>query len=1390
MMADGERGVDCGQQSHDRLNVLYETLCLLNQMICRAQSQDELLAETCRILVECGGFRMVWVGFCDPATLNVSVAAKAGDTLGYLDTVEISAADCPTGQGPMGTAIREERTCVCNDFLTDPGTLPWRAAAARCGWHSSIAVPIRMAGKVRGALTVYSEQVGFFVPRYIAMLERSAEDLSYALDQLELRARTLRDTENLRFNQFAIDHMADSAFWVKESGEIDYANEAATRMLGWTTEELRGLRVYELDNSYAFDRWKPHWEQLKSVGSMVFESVLQRRTGEKFPVQICANYMAFGGKEYNCAFLRDISGLRRLETQYGLLFREMINGFALHELVCDADGNPADYRFLAVNPAFERMTGLKADEIIGKTALEVIPNLEPHWLQNYAHVVETREAISFVSESAALDRIFEVEAYSPEPGKFACIFADITVRVRAERELKKALAEVQLLRQAMDSVSANVFMKDTDLRYIYANRTALERLGSSAAELRGTDDTRYLAPDALQRVREADRKVLQGEKISQEIVLEWSTGQRTVHWTTKTPFYSDPDRKVVAGLLGISTDITARKEAEGKLLETAQRLQLALSTAELGVFEYDVKSDRLTWDDRMLEIYGIDRASFVPRSNQWMDLLHPEDRAVAISASEAAVNEEKMYTLEFRILRPDGEARNIYSTGIYLRDAQGAPVRLIGLNRDVTEQKRAEAALRESERRFARTLAALNDGLWEWNIVEGTGFFSPSYYAMLGYERNEFPATYAVWRDLIHPEDVARVERELALHEAQGISFDLDLRMKTKSAGWLWVRIRGNAVEWDSAGRGTRSIGTLSDISEHRRADERLHLTYAALSAAANAIVIAGRDRIIRWVNPAFTAMTGFSAEEAVGHEIGALQSIDGESGLDSVIVETIEKGSPWQGETTSRRRDGSLHTEEMTITPLLDSEGTVTDFIVIKQDVTKRKQAEDLLRYNAFHDGLTGLPNRSLLLDRIQMAYLRFQRSNDEPFALLMVDLDHFKNVNDSLGHPCGDAVLLETARRLLRAVRTNDTVARLGGDEFAILLEDIAADDSPTRVAERILTALEEPFEVDGNLVEISASIGIVVATPAYKSTTEIFRDADIALYRAKGDGRANYQVFDQEMHNRVRERLELEANLRHAIDRGEMELYLQPVVSLASGRIHSFEALIRWHHSTRGMVPPAIFIPIAEETGLIVAVGTWVAREACRILREWPEGDPPPISINVSPAEILPRSVPTADAEPGRALPEEIDRKLARIVADAGIPSHLLKIEITEGVMIANPGYVANLLQQMVGKGFRLMLDDFGTGYSSLSYLQDLPFHQVKLDRAFTARLHAGNRSHELMRGIVTLAHNIGLEVIAEGVETEEQLALLRAADCDHVQGHLLSEPVPIAEAQLLYGAGKRW
>ena len=455
---------------------------------------------------------------------------------------------------------------------------------------------------------------------------------------------------------------------------------------------------------------------------------------------------------------------------------------------------------------------------------------------------------------------------------------------------------------------------------------------------------------------------------------------------------------------------------------------------------------------------------------------------------------------------------------------------------------------------------------------------------------------------------------------------------------------------------------------------------------------------------------------------------------------------------------------------PLRDHAGNIIGTFGISRDITERKKAEEQLQHRAFYDPLTDLPNRALFLDRLQHLFNRARRALGSPvFAVLYLDLDRFKTINDSFGHQAGDELLIATARRLERCVRPGDTLARLGGDEFTVLLDDVRGEAYATAVAERIHKELAAPLQVRGHEVFTSVSVGIALSSAGYDSPDDMLRDADTAMYRAKAGGRSRHQVFASDMHLRAVSSLQLETDLRHALERDEIVAHYQPIMDLQSGALTGFEALARWQHPGMGMLMPELFIPVAEESGQVGAIGEWMLTEACRQGREWQQRDARwsklGVSVNVSGRQLSQGGLPAI---------------VERVLGETGLDPASLTLEITESALMHNLSVGAVVVERLRAMSVSLHLDDFGTGYSSLAYLHNFPVHALKIDRSFVTRMDHAPQQGTIVKAIVSLAHNLGMEVVAEGVETPAQAEALRALRCQRGQGFLFSQPLTAANA----------
>jgi diguanylate cyclase (GGDEF)-like protein/PAS domain S-box-containing protein len=525
------------------------------------------------------------------------------------------------------------------------------------------------------------------------------------------------------------------------------------------------------------------------------------------------------------------------------------------------------------------------------------------------------------------------------------------------------------------------------------------------------------------------------------------------------------------------------------------------------------------------------------------------------------------------------------------------------------------------------------------------------------------------------------------------------------------------------------------------------------------------------YLNNSLCANLGYHRDEVLGRNYREFVDETTEKKLYISFANILKTGQPisqlnWE----VTRQDGVQRSVESSISLVRDAGDTPVGFRGLMRDVTERKEAEEQLLYDALHDSLTGVANRTLFLDHLQLAIDRKKRKPYIIFAVLFLDFDRFKVINDSLGHSEGDNLLKQIANRLKSIIRPDDLVARLGGDEFTILLNEINTEGEALQVAERIQEKLKSPFDLADREIFISASIGIALSTSAHTRAEDMIRDADAAMYRAKAKGKAQYQVFDQTMHKDVVDKLEFETDMRYALERGEFCIHYQPIINLETNRLNGFEALLRWNHPVRGMVSPMEFIPVAEDNGLIIPLGGWMIYESCRQLREWqsqnPTLSPITISVNLSSKEFL---------------QSNLAEKIVAALASTRLSPSSLKLEITESYLLENSETAIIILHQLREIGVEISLDDFGTGFSSLSYLHRLPIDYLKIDRSFVKRMTEDTKNYEIVHTIIKLAQNLKIKVIAEGIETEPQFTQLRQLHCDFGQGFFFSRPLEAAQAR---------
>jgi len=645
-----------------------------------------------------------------------------------------------------------------------------------------------------------------------------------------------------------------------------------------------------------------------------------------------------------------------------------------------------------------------------------------------------------------------------------------------------------------------------------------------------------------------------------------------------------------------------------------------------------------------------------------------------------------------------------------------------------------------------------------------------------------------IWQLMIHPDDRQRVQQQFqSLGESGNQAVEYRIVRPDGEVRWLHNRVCAIA---DETGSVIRMDGIARDITQRKQLEAQLcpdnDLLQGIMQTSIAAITVVDTQGNIIFANARSQQVLGLTQSELVERPYNSptwkITDFQGGPFPEEQLPfrQVMTTGQPiFDVQHAIEWADGTRKYLSINGAPLKDADGIITHLVFSISDITPRKTVEEQLFHDALHDNLTGLPNRTFFMERVDHAIKLAKRNQDYLFAVLFLDLDRFKMVNDSLGHDVGDQLLIATARQLEKCLRTTDTVAHLSGDKFTILLEDIKDIKDATRVAERIQVTFKSPLNLNNHEVFTSASIGIALSSTGYERSEDILRDADIAMYRAKELGKARHEIFDKIMHARTLELLTLENDLRRALERREFEVYYQPITLLVTGTLTGFEALVRWRHPERGLVSPIEFIPVAEDTGLIIPLGEWVLYEACRQLRMWqtqfPTPEPLKMSVNLSGKQIK---------EPD--LIEQIDH----ILTETGLDGSFLKLEITESILMENAETVTKMLLQLRARNIQLSVDDFGTGYSSLSYLHRFPVNTLKIDRSFVSQMNLKNRNAEIIRTIITLAHSLRMDVIAEGVETIEQLTELKRLNCEQGQGYLFSKPLTKGAAGLLLGGIPQW
>ena len=925
------------------------------------------------------------------------------------------------------------------------------------------------------------------------------------------------------------------------------------------------------------------------------------------------------------------------------------------------------------------------------------------------------------------------------------------------RELAATLAALRetedLYRNVVKASPDGITISDLDGRITYMSDRILEFLRLERPEQAlGRNVAEFFQPAERERVLQAIGAVRQGTRRERMAYTMLRADGTTFLGEVSARLLLDSEGRP-RGMIGVTRDISEWKAATDALQLHSAALEHSLNAFHIldgqGRFVYANRAYLTMW--RYAELAEI---LATPQSAHCVDAGEPARIMDALRVADADVR-------EFTARRQDGSTFEVMMSSRRF-EGEGGRELFIGTALDVTQRKQHEAELRRSEERYRTLFDVTGAGLLLTDAQMRIRLANGKAAAMAG-----LPVEAMIGRnylEFVHPEERERLQSlQLARNAGEDANLPHELEIHYLGAGgrtgWCLVSVArvpgtGELVTW------------VLDITGRKEAEDSLRQAAVVYESTAEGVMITGVDGRIVGVNRAFTEITGYTKEEALGRSPAMLRSGRHDRAFYDALWRRLLAGENWQGEVWNRRKSGEVYPEWLAISGVRDGTGTLVSFVAVFSDISQLKRSAEQLHHLAHYDALTDLPNRTLFNSRVAHA-LEGASRHDRKLALLFLDVDRFKNVNDSLGHPIGDELLLRIAQRLRARLRAEDTLARLGGDEFAVLMESIDGPGDAAALAQSILDNLAAPFALSGGReVYATVSIGIALYPGSAPHVNQLISDADAAMYKAKEGGRNTFRLYTESLTRLARERLDLEANLRRALANEEFLLEFQPQVRLADGALLGFEALVRWD-SPQGRIPPDGFIPLAEDTGLIVPLGEFVSRAACRQARRWRDQGHRnfTIAINLSPRQFR---------QP------DLAGSIRRMLADAGLPGEALELEITESAITESPDEAIVTLRGLKALGLRIAIDDFGTGYSSLAALKRFPIDTLKIDRSFIAGLGDDADDREIVTAIIAMGRNMGMAVMAEGVETRAQRDFLRNHGCDFAQGYLFARPLPAAAA----------
>ena len=1041
-------------------------------------------------------------------------------------------------------------------------------------------------------------------------------------------------------------------------------------------------------------------------------------------------------------------------------FRTLVQHAADLVSVIGPDGS-----ILYQSPALERVLGYLPEERSGQQGLSFIhPDDSPVAQQILAELAGTETGTTAKLDLRARHkdgswRFLEATAANlisePSIRGFVINSRDITERKVLENALREREARHKALLTAipdpilrLDRAGTYRDIEVNNFVELIAPKEFL--LGRTVAEFVPEEIASRIISAISAAIDEADMKTLEYQLSREEGVRDFEM------------------RLVASGseeVVGLVRDITDQRLAEARLEKSEERLRLALRSAGMGAWDLHMPTDTVVWSPTLCVLLGLPAESRTTTTDEYRaQFVHPDDVAHASAAKFTSNTGVDFIEIEYRIIRPDGEVRWLIDIGSVVERAEDkSAIRSTGVTIDVTALRESEAALRLRD----RALSAALDGIViaDMNLPDQPVIdVNSAFCEITGYSSDDVLGKNC--RFLLGPGTDLDTVKTIRLALAEGRAVTSTLLNYRKDGTPFWNELHLSPVR-DSNEQLTHVVGVVHDVTERRAAERELSFQAELLDQATVAVIATDSIGVVTHWNRHAEVLYGWSSREAIGQSIVSLSIGPSEKETAATILERLRRGLSWEGDFTCRRKDGTSVPVHVVDSPVRDEHGRTVGKVGVSVDISERKAFEERLAYQATHDPLTGLPNRMLFTQRLDHALAKAGASG-RAVTIMFIDLDGFKRVNDSFGHAAGDELLKAVSRRLSGGPGSDTMLARFGGDEFTMLLEDVSTPDEARERADMVLERLRTPFSM-GNLdIFADASIGVAQSSTLLSNPEDVLRAADVALYQAKASGRATFRLFDPLSSSNMPARLELESDLRRAVERDELRLYFQPEVDLQTGKIVGAEALVRWQHPSKGLIAPGAFIPIAEESNLIVQIGTWVLTEACKHARTWhalgAEEQHLTVSVNLTARQLR--------------QPDLIET-VRRIASGTGMLPRQLKLEITERTVVEDVEGETNMLARLRHLGVKLAIDDFGTGYSSLGYLRKWPVDTLKIDRSFVEGVDHDRGAQSLVAAMAGLSTALGADVTAEGIETKGQLAWLRSVGIQRGQGFYFARPVPAPE-----------